>query len=280
MIRSRQRRAAARHALAPSQVILAMERRKLRDLNTRRQRRRGRQPHAGSSSTRAAPPRTVPFYRRHQAARSPARCEPSRAAVKLEVKAEPEHAEETPIKPEQASIKPEPASIKPEAALIKLEPSTAKTATASKKRARLATAVGPSVKRTLPQARPTEQECRAVHRALAILHPEVMERVRSVRSGERGPGGGSCGRRACVLDSLVGTILSQNTTDTNSHRAFSRLKEALPSWEEVRRVVRPPPPCCLLTLPHLTVPHLTLPQAPHPSLSPSPTLSPKPAPWP
>ena len=151
-----------------------------------------------------------------------------RAAVKLEVKAEPEHAEETPIKPE-------PASIKPEAALIKLEPSTAKTATASKKRARLATAEGPSAKRTLPQARPTEQECRAVHRALAILHPEVMERVRTERSGERGPGGGSCGRRACVLDSLVGTILSQNTTDTNSHRAFSRLKEALPSWEEVRQ---------------------------------------------
>ena len=157
-----------------------------------------------------------------------------RAAVKLEVKAEPEHAEETPIKPEPASIKPDPASIKPEAALIKLEPSTAKTATASKKRARHATAEGPSAKRTLPQARPTEQECRAVHRALAILHPEVMERV---RSGERGPGGGSCGRRACVLDSLVGTILSQNTTDTNSHRAFSRLKEALPSWEEVRQLL-------------------------------------------
>ena len=164
-----------------------------------------------------------------------------RAAVKLEVKAEPEHAEETPIKPEPASIKPDPASIKPETALIKLEPSTAKTATASKKRARLATAEGPSAKRTLPQARPTEQECRAVHRALAILHPEVMERVRTERSGERGPGGGSCGRRACVLDSLVGTILSQNTTDTNSHRAFSRLKEALPSWEE--------------GLPHLAAPH-------------------------
>ena len=163
-----------------------------------------------------------------------------RAAVQLEVKAEPEHAEETPIKPEPASIKPDPASVK-------LEPSTAKTATASKKRARLATAEGPSAKRTLPQARPTEQECRAVHRALAILHPEVMERVRTERSGERGPGGGSCGRRACVLDSLVGTILSQNTTDTNSHRAFGRLKEALPSWEEV-------PPH--LAAPHRASPHL------------------------
>ena len=148
-------------------------------------------------------------------------------SVKLEVKPEPAVKKEVIVKAEETHIKPEPASIKSEAALIKLEPSTAaasKTATASKKRARPATAEGPSAKRMLPQARPTEQECRAVHRALATLHPEVMERVRTERSGERGPGGGSCGRRACVLDSLVGTILSQNTTDTNSARAFSRLK--------------------------------------------------------
>lgn len=31
-------------------------------------------------------------------------------------------------------------------------------------------------------------------------------------------------RRKTVLDSLVGTILSQNTTDVNSHRAFKNLK--------------------------------------------------------
>ena len=158
--------------------------------------------------------------------------------LKVEVKPELAVKKEVSVKAEEETpVKPEPSSIKSEAALIKLEPSTAaasNTATATKKRARPATAEGPSAKRTLPQARPTEQECRAVHRALATLHPEVMERVRTERSGERGPGGGSCGRRACVLDSLVGTILSQNTTDTNSHRAFSRLKEALPSWEEVR----------------------------------------------
>ena len=157
--------------------------------------------------------------------------------LKVEVKPELAVKKEVSVKAEEETpVKPEPSSIKSEAALIKLEPSTAaasNTATATKKRARPATAEGPSAKRTLPQARPTEQECRAVHRALATLHPEVMERVRTERSGERGPGGGSCGRRACVLDSLVGTILSQNTTDTNSHRAFSRLKEALPSWEEV-----------------------------------------------
>ena len=31
----------------------------------------------------------------------------------------------------------------------------------------------------------------------------------------------------------VRTILSQNTTDITSHRAFASLKEAFPTWEEV-----------------------------------------------
>lgn len=39
--------------------------------------------------------------------------------------------------------------------------------------------------------------------------------------------------RKTVLDSLVGTILSQNTTDNNSRRAFHSLKQAFPTWEEV-----------------------------------------------
>ena len=35
-----------------------------------------------------------------------------------------------------------------------------------------------------------------------------------------------------VLDSLVATILSQNTTNHNSSRAFRSLKQALPTWDE------------------------------------------------
>ncbi len=35
------------------------------------------------------------------------------------------------------------------------------------------------------------------------------------------------------LDSLIGTVLSQNTTDANSHRAFERLKERFPRWDDV-----------------------------------------------
>ena len=40
-------------------------------------------------------------------------------------------------------------------------------------------------------------------------------------------------KRPDLLDSLVGTILSQNTTDVNSRRAFKSLKEALPTWRDV-----------------------------------------------
>jgi endonuclease-3 len=36
------------------------------------------------------------------------------------------------------------------------------------------------------------------------------------------------------LDELVATILSQNTNDNNSFRAFRALKERFPSWEAVR----------------------------------------------
>ena len=39
--------------------------------------------------------------------------------------------------------------------------------------------------------------------------------------------------RPDLLDSLVGTILSQNTTDVHSRRAFKSLKEALPTWRDV-----------------------------------------------
>jgi endonuclease-3 len=39
--------------------------------------------------------------------------------------------------------------------------------------------------------------------------------------------------RRDLIGGLVGTILSQNTTDTNSHRAFLSLRERFPTWEQV-----------------------------------------------
>jgi endonuclease III len=49
------------------------------------------------------------------------------------------------------------------------------------------------------------------------------------------------------LDSLIRTILSQNTTDVNADRAYAALREAYPKWdralaaapEEIERLVRP-----------------------------------------
>jgi len=50
---------------------------------------------------------------------------------------------------------------------------------------------------------------------------------------DRSYGRPSHGRGGDPLDSLIGTVLSQNTTDVNSHRAFDRLKERFPKWESV-----------------------------------------------
>lgn len=42
-------------------------------------------------------------------------------------------------------------------------------------------------------------------------------------------------RRRDPLDSLIGTVLSQNTTDANSGRAFAQLKARFPSWQAAAR---------------------------------------------
>ena len=39
--------------------------------------------------------------------------------------------------------------------------------------------------------------------------------------------------RLPVIDEIVATVLSQHTSDVNSERAFARLKERFPSWEQV-----------------------------------------------
>src|SRR5262250_1929235 len=39
--------------------------------------------------------------------------------------------------------------------------------------------------------------------------------------------------RLPVIDDVVATVLSQHTSDVNSERAFARLKERFPTWEQV-----------------------------------------------
>ncbi|KAK1994787.1 base excision DNA repair protein [Colletotrichum falcatum] len=64
-------------------------------------------------------------------------------------------------------------------------------------------------------AHPTPDECRLAHRILADLHGK-RERPAEVKASATRAG---CGDSPSVLDALVRTILSQNTSDTNSTRA-------------------------------------------------------------
>ncbi|KAK9834832.1 hypothetical protein WJX81_002194 [Elliptochloris bilobata] len=75
------------------------------------------------------------------------------------------------------------------------------------------------MRRSQPACKPTTVKREAARDALAALHgaPDVA----------------SVTQRS-ILDSLVRTILSQNTTDATSQRAFLALKQAFPTWEAVR----------------------------------------------
>lgn len=81
-------------------------------------------------------------------------------------------------------------------------------------------------------ARPSEEECLNAVLALASMHglPSVKHKVK--QEGQTVLEG--CGGQDTCLDSLVKTILSQNTTDVQSHKGFVLLKSKYPDWESVR----------------------------------------------
>ncbi|GMH16816.1 hypothetical protein Nepgr_018657 [Nepenthes gracilis] len=103
--------------------------------------------------------------------------------------------------------------------------------------------------------RPTPEECVAVRDHLLQLDgfPEEFSRYRkqrrllepnpsiSLRESDRKRGESEdlgvdnveSAEKLSVLDGLVSTVLSQNTTDVNSKRAFASLKADFPTWEEV-----------------------------------------------
>ncbi|KAM0895965.1 hypothetical protein ACQ4PT_023488 [Festuca glaucescens] len=85
-------------------------------------------------------------------------------------------------------------------------------------------------------ASPTPAQCLAVRDALLAFHgfPDEFAPFRLLRLGlspedESDPPN----PRPTVLDGLVTTLLSQNTTDAISRRAFASLKAAFPSWDQV-----------------------------------------------
>lgn len=59
--------------------------------------------------------------------------------------------------------------------------------------------------------------------------PRTIRRVDQLLAGAYGE---RRRRPADALDGLVRTILSQNTTDVNSHAAFASLKRRFPTWEQ------------------------------------------------
>ena len=67
-------------------------------------------------------------------------------------------------------------------------------------------------------ARPTAAECKLAHRILARLHGE-RERPASGPTNRAPTDSAGCGASPSVLDALVRTILSQNTSSANSTRA-------------------------------------------------------------
>lgn len=86
--------------------------------------------------------------------------------------------------------------------------------------------------------RPSPEECRAVRDDLLNLHGFPQEFVKYQRNQapakpEALTGNNSGEEKESVLDGLVSTILSQNTTDTNSRRAFASLKSLYPTWQNV-----------------------------------------------
>lgn len=66
---------------------------------------------------------------------------------------------------------------------------------------------------------PTNEMCQIAVNSLTKLHGKIIRGEPNSRS---------------VLDSLVGTMLSQNTTDDTSARAFGNLKSRFPTWEDAR----------------------------------------------
>ena len=83
-------------------------------------------------------------------------------------------------------------------------------------------------------AHPTPGECETAHRILSSLHGAKVRPAQVVASADRA----GCGDSPSVLDALVRTILSQNTSDSNSTRAKLSMDKAYggsDNWEEIAK---------------------------------------------
>lgn len=86
---------------------------------------------------------------------------------------------------------------------------------------------------TSHHGRPTIEECDFVTKALAALHPEVVDRNDELRRKTMLE---SCGMRNSVTEAIVSTMLSQNTTDANSKAAFAKLKRTFGRQQKINTI--------------------------------------------
>ena len=107
--------------------------------------------------------------------------------------------------------------------------------------------------------RPTPEECEYAVTMLGKIHPDVLtstSEIKNMRNAKQASASqqkhgskqsvqdikseednnfqaSSCGKQQTVMDGVISTMLSQNTTAANSTRAFANLKKAFPSWDTV-----------------------------------------------
>ncbi|KAI4341414.1 hypothetical protein MLD38_026141 [Melastoma candidum] len=84
-------------------------------------------------------------------------------------------------------------------------------------------------------ALPTPEDCLVVRDRLLALHgfPQQFAKYRDRRVAPQEGGEPPHWEDESVLDGLVKTVISQNTTEVNSDKAFACLKSTFPSWEDV-----------------------------------------------
>ncbi len=82
--------------------------------------------------------------------------------------------------------------------------------------------------------KPSPEECAYAVHELGKLHPSVLQDTKEHENQM-----GSCGKKSDILDGVVSTMLSQNTTNANSTRAFANLKKAFPRWDTVAQLKSP-----------------------------------------
>ncbi|KAL7465283.1 hypothetical protein ACHAXS_005624 [Conticribra weissflogii] len=95
--------------------------------------------------------------------------------------------------------------------------------------------------------RPSQQECRYVVETLGRIHPEIISKnnerraIFAIRDSQPRPDASvdkiksdsTIAENTPITDAIVSTMLSQNTTDANQHKAFATLKKTFPSWDRV-----------------------------------------------